>query len=359
MSIPAHNSTYLNRSKVTIVPSFGRQQFFAAITLAVLQGSKGFTVMLFRNSKTAFRRSKGFTLVELLVVIAIIAVLIGLLLPAVQSARESARRSQCTNKLKQIGLAVHNYENTYKALPASYGVGPAPQEWGGLTFIMPFMELQNLFDQLGFDRRPPDGRGRPTIAQQPLLAQAIPAYICPSCAGPSTNPNAENLGKSNYVMSESVFPHPGNQAAGQPFHPWGTPITMNQITDGLSNTIMLSERALGGTPFRSFGAIWSGRAGTNSSGTARGSWPPNTPWRTGSDPCTRHAWTSYHPGGINLTLCDASVRFVSEAIDSQTDYASCNETEYQRLLQRARQGEQLRVYQNLFLRNSGSVIGSY
>jgi len=229
-----------------------------------------------------------------------------------------------------------------------------------LTFILPFVEQQNLYDRVGFDNGRPDGRGRPPVSLNPLVVEVIPTYLCPSCDGGTRNPNVDNLGKSNYVFSESAFPHPGNQVAGQPFHPWGARITFAQITDGLTNTIMLSERALSGGPrMRSFGPVWAGRWGTNSSATARGAWPPNTPWRTGADPFTRHAWTSNHPGGINLALCDGSVRFVSETIDSQTDYATCNETEYNRLLQRVSQGEQLRVYQNLFLRNSGAVIGPY
>src|SRR3982750_4328009 len=104
-------------------------------------------------------RRSGFTLIELLVVIAIIAVLIGLLLPAVQAAREAARRAQCVNNLKQIGLALHNYESSHESFPAGYqswpGVGFRDGQtgdwgpgWGWLTTLLPFVEQGNLYNAL-------------------------------------------------------------------------------------------------------------------------------------------------------------------------------------------------------------------
>jgi hypothetical protein len=256
--------------------------------------------------------------------------------------------------LKQIGLAIHNYDTAHKQLPMSYGIGPGGSEWGGLTAILPFLEEKSRYDRLS-----PDGRGRPPIASEPLLSQPIPVYVCPSDTGPPTNPNQGNLSKSNYVMSESVFPHPHDQTPGLPFHPAGTPIKMAQITDGLSSTIMVGERALGTAPFASYGGVWAGRIGTNSGGTARGAWPPNTPWFTGADPCTRHSWTSYHPGGINVVLGDASVRWVSETIDSHTGYPDCAATTYSQLLADVWAGRINRVYQNLFLRNDRKAVGEY
>jgi hypothetical protein len=261
---------------------------------------------------------------------------------------------QCQNNLKQIGLAIHNYNESHKSLPACYGIGPGGAEWGGLTLILPFAEEKARYDRLA-----PDGRGRPAITAQPLLSQPIPTYVCPSCTGPATNPNQGNLSKSNYVMSESVFPHIHDQLAGLPFHPAGTPIKMSQITDGLSNTIAVGERALGTAPFASYGAVWAGRIGTNSGGMARGAWPPNTPWFTGLDPCTRASWTSYHPQGINVVLCDASVRFLTETIDSHTGYADCAATTYSQLTADVWAGKINRVYQNLFLRNDRKPIGDY
>ena len=112
----------------------------------------------------------GFTLVELLVVIAIIGILAGLLLPAVQMARQAARRTQCTNNLKQIGLAIHNFHDTKKRIPPSR---PAD---GFLTWhveIMPFVELDNLHDKLRWNL--------PYVDQDPVALQtAVPVFVCPS-----------------------------------------------------------------------------------------------------------------------------------------------------------------------------------
>jgi len=107
------------------------------------------------------RRRLGFTLVELLVVIAIIGILIALLLPAVQAAREAARRSQCANQLKQFGLALHNYHDTFKAFPAATGPGVKANlgatawdnwnGWGGIAPLTAFMEQNALFDRVTWD----------------------------------------------------------------------------------------------------------------------------------------------------------------------------------------------------------------
>src|SRR5688572_27645245 len=107
------------------------------------------------------RLSRGFTLVELLVVIAIIGILVALLLPAVQAAREAARRMQCGNNLKQIGISIHNYHDTYKSFPSGWicpsvatGAMAVDQEsWGWSSLILPFMEQQALHDQLGVTRQ--------------------------------------------------------------------------------------------------------------------------------------------------------------------------------------------------------------
>jgi prepilin-type N-terminal cleavage/methylation domain-containing protein len=124
----------------------------------------------------------GFTLVELLVVIAIIGILVALLLPAIQSAREASRRSACGNNLKQLGVALHNYENTYKALPIHYGQGgnaagtPYNNTNGGRSWfvaILPYIEQQALYDQI--TPGPLTDPANTTVA-----ATKLPALLCPS-----------------------------------------------------------------------------------------------------------------------------------------------------------------------------------
>src|SRR6187200_924752 len=127
----------------------------------------------------AGRRARGFTLIELLVVIAIIAVLIALLLPAVQQAREAARRTQCKNNLKQIGLAIHNYESTYRVYP--FGKGPsytnvaAPvfARWSQHSMLLPYVEQANLYQSIDFNF-PPETPGMGGVIA------FMPAYVSPT-----------------------------------------------------------------------------------------------------------------------------------------------------------------------------------
>src|SRR5262249_43817984 len=121
------------------------------------------------------RIRRGFTLIELLVVIAIIAVLIGLLLPAVQKVREAANRAKCMNNLKQVGLALHNYESTNRRLPAAgiYPIGAtSPDAWSIHSHILPYIEQANLFLQVDFSQ--------PGNVQDAVTRQRIPIYVCPT-----------------------------------------------------------------------------------------------------------------------------------------------------------------------------------
>ncbi len=304
-----------------------------------------------------FLKRTAFTLVELLVVIAIIGILIALLLPAVQAAREAARRSQCTNNLKQLGLALHNYHDTFKKVPpAGFDYGWASnagnyeqdtpnklyKNHSSLTHLLPFMEQQAIHDQFNFAQASCDymrNSGRP-MAGSPiasgnaaLVGTRINAFLCPSDSGDvlsSTGAYAPATGyrgmKTNYDFSVDN----GNRAN---FNLWahtalGSRFMFGEnsdcdfaaILDGTSNTVALAETlrtvADGHCP------AW-GYRGWVMTGIDLGyginitSIPTTYTWVTDQvDHAYRlRSWGtggSLHPGGLNACLADGSVRFISE-----------------------------------------------
>lgn len=288
-------------------------------------------------------RTGGFTLVELLVVIAIIGILIALLLPAVQAAREAARRSQCTNNLKQIGIAMHNYHDTHKTFPPGFvdgRLGAIPTNtrpfWGWGVVIMPFLELGSLHEGLNASRHPSGELSIPAgdVARMELLASRLSAFICPSdvrsvdgtnreCPGqlPTALRGGWNqgwMGKANYVASEGVCGYGFNVTYGtnQGIH-YSHP--MKDITDGLSNTMLASER----DQKKSRAALWPGFQSTTASTGFRVVIPIN--WGCKNQPggqkcstaeCGRYEMASMHPGGVNVLFCDGSVHFVGDTVES-------------------------------------------
>ena len=217
------------------------------------------------------RNNKGFTLVELLVVIAIIGILIGLLLPAVQAAREAARRMQCTNNLKQLGLAVQNYHDANNALPAArsqlalsgyihHGSQSAGGGFGAVVHLLPYVEQGAIYQELVSYTDPNRNprlqhpwHGGDHTTNYPALTATITAFLCPS-DGNATQPSTDGhkTGRLNYMSSrgDSMWNnerHPNDESDKNAktahrgvFHVGAFP-SMATVTDGTSNTVAWSE----------------------------------------------------------------------------------------------------------------------
>jgi prepilin-type N-terminal cleavage/methylation domain-containing protein/prepilin-type processing-associated H-X9-DG protein len=279
-------------------------------------------------------RSSGFTLVELLVVIAIIGILIALLLPAVQAAREAARRSQCTNNMKQIGLALHNYHDTYKTFPAGflYRGGNGKCNYGWNVAIMPFMEQQPFYDQLDPGTIPCYDRYKAgaSAADRALLQTPFDTLRCPSDDGPELalninfgGSNRFRVAVSNYVASCGYGDRPTkDDECGGVFYgnSWKK---FADIKDGTTNTFAVGERCYGQPGHKThkhLAATWIGVGKNNSYGNnatlrtlCRNSFSLNYDYHAaGSSQNMGKGCASYHPGGANYLLCDGSTHFLSE-----------------------------------------------
>ncbi|GAA5509543.1 DUF1559 domain-containing protein [Novipirellula caenicola] len=309
-------------------------------------------------------RKNGFTLVELLVVIAIIGVLVGLLLPAVQAAREAARRMQCQNKLRQIGLACHNFQDTRGHLPGGGRDGdhrvPDPLEdccrsqthagWSWSYSILAYIEADNVY-QLASQSDDPDVGDSGYNAKEDLVAQATsPIYTCPSRRN-STSYGSGSFYRVDYAGNAgtrgpgSVRDKASSGLDGVIMQTDRGKIRIEQIRDGSSNTIMIGEKALHRDSFGSEGGDnerWNNAgwdedvirfgAGELADGTRYGITPISDQEATHKD---GSSWTtvtdkggvvwgqwhpffgSSHPGGTNFCLADGSVRFVGESVDGE------------------------------------------
>ena len=281
---------------------------------------------------------RGFTLVELLVVIAIIGILIALLLPAVQAAREAARRSQCTNNLKQLGLAMHNYHDTHKVFPYGYrGSGTFHDRGTWMQQMLPYIEQGPLYDKYMAD-------GQHYVMDSPrgIKDVVIGSLTCPSDGeapgqggggGPRGAPADVPGFQGNYVVCTGDT-NPGTGGGLRGIFYYHSKTKFAYIYDGTSNTLLASEVII-----RPYNTSWGwGGGGGYWGGAPHASYgfttvePPNSPL---SDqvyackstthpeaPCTSVAGgtrynyaRSYHPGGVNVALADGSIRFVSETIN--------------------------------------------
>lgn len=223
-------------------------------------------------------KRKAFTLVELLVVIAIIGILVGLLLPAVQAAREAARRMQCSNNLKQIGLAIHNYHDAFRSTPTHFTTAgtsagvPTSGFYSWLTMLLPFVEQQNLYGTINFqialaDRAIYSNTGNftsytisPAHRNAAAAATIVPGFLCPSDPAGSVRIHGdERLAPGSYAGnvgwpkgasfpgSAAINRQNGFIGLGSPEgnDPWQSPrIRFSDIADGLSNTAAVSERVI-------------------------------------------------------------------------------------------------------------------
>ena len=198
------------------------------------------------------RLNRGFTLVELLVVIAIIGILVGLLLPAVQAAREAARRMSCGNNLKQIGLALHNYNSAYKSLPAAAywksgkmqsNVASQPRNFTWIASLLPFTEQTALYNAMNFNQ---PLWGSSTTQQklpngQIIASVTVPTFLCPSDPGFKGGENPHGLGWSNYAGAEGYdWWFRGNHPLSGVFN-LNTYTRFEDVTDGTSNTLAVVE----------------------------------------------------------------------------------------------------------------------
>lgn len=333
---------------------------------------------LLRQSVQTVRR-KGFTLVELLVVIAIIGVLVALLLPAVQAAREAARRSSCTNNLRQLGVAAHNFESANKTFPLArakifHTQANRNTQWGHLSRILPYVEGSTIHSLIDFTRIPNDSLNERGVKSK------IPFFICPT--DPEDRVNGTycadtggqlDWGRSSYrgnggnmpgVTATAVQNDPPPIEENNGIYVTNFLVKASHITDGLSNTAMYSEKVRGDGDLSRIevASDWFRIGGTGATADSIYSAcsavvPSNQTTQQNQFPCGGRNWThgdysptrynhimppnanscsqssgtfnatpvnedggahtasSQHTGGVNVTMADASTRFVSDGID--------------------------------------------
>jgi len=320
------------------------------------------------------RRQRGFTLIELLVVIAIIAILIALLLPAVQQAREAARRTQCRNNLKQLALAAHNYHDAHRCFPLQ--AGESLYGYSAQAQLLPYHEQGNLHSLIDFQEpllvglpwRPLINPAMAVVASQPLAV-----LRCPSDAGDPVYIDASNFpwAGGNYLVNGGSGIGTNYCSSSNDGLFWrGSRTRIRDIVDGTSNTVFMAETLFGrrgedtatllnpqrqmkrvslGSPCQPTGDEMLAGAASRYEGRRAGSWISSTGYHSlihgylppnSDEPDIVHHGEvvsgprSLHTGGAMISLCDGSVRFVSDSINLPT-------------------------LRDLFSREDGHVLGEY
>ncbi|MBS0204344.1 MAG: DUF1559 domain-containing protein [Planctomycetes bacterium] len=312
-------------------------------------------------------KRRAFTLIELLVVIAIIAVLIALLLPAVQQAREAARRTQCKNNLKQFGLAMANYHDTYNRFPQGGNIGCCDQGpgIGYMVRLFPYLDQAPIYNILNMSA--PTGTNNAFVNN--VQRTSIPGANCPSDSQgfPSNNWNGWTVANYDGSAGSMSFDNAGGigrfYTTGVQITGWGDNTDPNatsgmgsrggpslgikDVSDGTSNTILMGETIARCHDHASNGGLWRENGQSFHAGTAAAindfttcSWAKGAQIRypacANNGQCWNQSWAfkSMHVGGAQFLLCDGSARFISENIDYNT-------------------------YQHLGGRNEGAVLGEF
>jgi prepilin-type N-terminal cleavage/methylation domain-containing protein len=328
------------------------------------------TVTKFDNAKTGRRwpiQRRAFSLVELLIVVAIIGALVALLLPAVQQSREAARRIDCSNRLRQVALALHNYESAQKHLPSGaesreYEAEPSTPHtfyrWSALAHALPYMEQASSLAAIDLSL-PLYGRDLQVTRQNRAgVKVVIPQLLCPSDGGDRVDPA---FGPTNYSVCAGSGVEGGDPFAGNGIFYINSQTTFHEITDGTSNTVLAAETTLGETPPPLTGreqvdprlvygfarAVPLTEASCNDTALWNFTSPPGFAWANGefrsalfnnyrtpnsreidcvsakllgaiSEQYASFGWRasrSYHNGGVNVQMADAAGRFVADGVD--------------------------------------------